>query len=161
MPFNPLKVGVIQATPALFDLERSVALVIDWIERTARQGCQLVLFPESFIPGYPRGLAFDAVVGRRTEKGRETWLDYWAHSLEADSPQTARIGEAVRKAGLFVALGVTERDPRGGTLYCSIFYFGKDGRFLGQHRKLKPTGLDPYVWGEGYWSGLLSNGRDL
>lgn len=161
MPFNPLKVGVVQATPALFDLERSVALVIDWIERAARQGCQLVLFPESFLPGYPRGLSFDAVVGRRTERGRELWLDYWTNSLEADSPHTVRIGEAVRKAGIFLALGVTERDPRGGTLYCSLFYFGPDGRFLGQHRKLKPTGLERYVWGEGNGSGLLSFDTEL
>ncbi len=161
MTFKKVKVGVVQATPVLFDLERSVDLVVDWLDRAARQGCQLVLFPESFIPGYPRGLTFDAVVGRRTERGRETWLDYWANSLEADSPHTARIGEAARKAGVFLALGVTERDPRGGTLYCSLFYFGPDGRFLGQHRKLKPTGLERYVWGEGDGNGLLSFDTDL
>lgn len=159
MPFTSVPVGVVQATPAFFNAERCVELVIDWIEKAAAQGCQLLLFPESFVPGYPRGLHFDAVVGRRTERGRDLWLEYWRNSLEADSPHTARIGEAARRAGMFVALGVTERD--GGTLYCSIFYFGTNGQFLGSHRKLKPTGLERFVWGEGDGSSLLSFDTEL
>lgn len=161
MDFKRVNVGVVQATPALFDLEKSVDLVIAWIEKGAAAGCQLLLFPESFIPAYPRGLTFEAVIGRRTDKGRETWLDYWENSLEADSTQTRRIGEAVRKAGLFVALGVTEREPVGGTLHCSLFYFGPDGTLLGRHRKLKPTGLERYIWGESDGSTLVSFDTDL
>src|SRR5919199_1474770 len=103
MEFKKVKVGVVQATPALFDIDRSVELVIDWIQKAATEGCQLLLFPESFIPCYPRGLSFDAVVGRRTERGRSVWLDYWANSIEANSSYTTRIGEAVREAGMFVA----------------------------------------------------------
>src|SRR4051812_25546014 len=98
MNFKNIRAGVVQATPALFDLEKSVDLVIDWIEKAAQEGCQLVLFPESFIPCYPRGLTFDAIVGRRTDRGRTVWLDYWANSLEVDSSQTNRIQEAVKKA---------------------------------------------------------------
>ncbi|MFD2572165.1 carbon-nitrogen hydrolase family protein [Spirosoma soli] len=161
MEFKNVKVGVVQATPALFDIERSVDLVIEWLEKAAQAGCQLVLFPESFIPGYPRGLTFDAIIGRRTEKGRTMWLDYWANSIDAKSVHTTRISEAIRKSGLFVALGVTERDPIGGTLYCSLFYFDQKGRFLGQHRKLKPTGLERYIWGESDGSTLLSFDTDL
>ncbi len=155
MQGKTIHVGVVQATPVLFDLDASVDRVIDWIDRAARAGCQLLLFPESFVPGYPRGLTFDAVVGRRTDKGRMMWFDYWTNSLAVGSPQTKRIREAVKKAGLFVALGVTEREPLGGTLYCSLFYFGPDGCFLGSHRKLKPTGLERYVWGEGDGRTLL------
>jgi nitrilase len=159
MPFTSTKVGVVQATPAFFNAERCVELVLEWIEKAAAQGCQLLLFPESFVPGYPRGLNFDAVVGRRTERGRDLWLQYWRNSLEPSSPHVARIGEAARRAGMFVALGVTERE--GGTLYCSLFYFGADGRFLGSHRKLKPTGLERFIWGEGDGSSLLSFDTDL
>jgi nitrilase len=156
MNFKTIRVGVVQATPALFDLNKSVDLVIDWIEKAAQAGCQLVLFPESFIPCYPRGLTFDAIVGRRTDKGRTVWLDYWANSLEVDSTQTRRIQEAVKKANLFVALGVTEKEPVGGTLHCALLYFGKDGRLVGKHRKLKPTGLERYIWGESDGSTLVS-----
>ncbi|GAB4052103.1 carbon-nitrogen hydrolase family protein [Spirosoma litoris] len=156
MTFKNIRAGVVQATPALFDLEKSVDLVIDWIEKAAQEGCQLLLFPESFIPCYPRGLTFDAIVGRRTDKGRSVWLDYWANSLEVESAQTIRIQEAIKKANLFVALGVTEKEPIGGTLHCALLYFGKDGRFLGKHRKLKPTGLERYIWGESDGSTLVS-----
>ncbi|WP_338875875.1 carbon-nitrogen hydrolase family protein [Spirosoma sp. SC4-14] len=159
--FKTVKVGVVQATPALFDLEASVELVIRWIEKAAQAGCRLLLFPESFIPCYPRGLTFDAIVGRRTDKSRDLWLDYWANSLEETSPYVQKIGEAVKKAGLFMALGVTERDPIGGTLHCALFYFGKDGTFLGKHRKLKPTGLERYIWGESDGRTLVSFSTDL
>lgn len=150
-----------QATPALFDLAKSVELVISWIEKGTQAGCQLLLFPETFIPCYPRGLRFDAVVGRRSEKGRAMWLDYWTNSIEVGSPEMNRISEAINKAGLFVALGVTEREPVGGSLHCSLLYFGKDGQLLGKHRKLKPTGLERFIWGQSDGDSLVSFDTEL
>jgi nitrilase len=70
MKQKKVRVGVVQATPALFDIEKTVQIVIYWIEKASAEGCELLLFPESFIPCYPRGLDFDAIVGRRTEKSR-------------------------------------------------------------------------------------------
>ena len=55
---------------------------------------------------------------------------------------------AIKKAGLFVALGVTEREGTGGSLYCSLLYFNRDGEIIGKHRKIKPTGLERYIWAE-------------
>ena len=69
-----VKVGVVQATPSLFDIEETVELVISWIKKGANESCQLLLFPESFIPCYPRGLDFDSIIGRRTDKSRNQWL---------------------------------------------------------------------------------------
>lgn len=66
-----VKIGVVQATPVFFNLEKSITKVVDWIAKGRAAGCQLLLFPESFLPDYPRGLRFDAVVGRRTEAGRD------------------------------------------------------------------------------------------
>jgi nitrilase len=80
-----IKVGVIQATPALFDVEKTIEIVISWIEKGANEGCELLLFPESFIPCYPRGLTFDAVIGRRSDKSREQWLKYWNNSIDLDT----------------------------------------------------------------------------
>lgn len=161
MPLPTVNVGVVQATPALFDLAKSVDRVVDWIQKGAEQGCQLLLFPESFIPCYPRGLRFDAVVGRRTKAGRAVWLDYWTNSIETESAEIDRIREAVRQAGMMVALGVTEREPIGGSLYCTLLYFGADGRLLGKHRKLKPTGLERYLWAESDGSTLVSFDTEL
>ncbi len=154
MEFPKIKVGVVQATPVFFDLTASIEKVVAWIEKGKQAGCQLLLFPESFLPGYPRGLRFDAVVGRRTDAGRATWLDYWANSVDVKSSILDPIKTAIQQAGIFVALGVTEREAVGGSLYCSLLYFGPDGTLLGVHRKLKPTGLERYVWAEGDGSTL-------
>lgn len=156
MSFKCVKVGVVQATPFLFDKSKTVERAIEWIEKAAQAKCELLLFPESFIPCYPRGLNFDSRIGRRTEKSREHWLDYWKNSIEYDSEEVLKIGEAVRKARMYVALGVTEREPVGGSLHCALFYFNQDGVLVGKHRKLKPTGLERYIWAESDGSTLMT-----
>ncbi len=161
MDLKKIKVGVVQATPALFDIEKTIEIVCGWIEKGAQAGCELLLFPESFIPCYPRGLSFDAVIGKRTDHGREVWLDYWNNSLDVTSDHLTIISEAVKKAGLMVALGVTEKEKIGGSLHCSLLYFGKDGTLLGKHRKLKPTGLERFIWGESDGTTLTTLDTDL
>lgn len=151
-----IKVGVIQATPALFDIAKTVEIILSWIERGAKEGCELLLFPESFIPCYPRGVRFDAVIGRRTDKSRDQWLDYWQNSIETTSEYIQVIGEAIKKANLFVALGVTEKESVGGSLHCALLYFDNQGNLIGKHRKLKPTGLERYIWAESDGSTLVS-----
>ena len=59
-------------------------------------------------------------------------------------------------ANLFVALGVTEKESIGGSLYCSLLYFDNQGKLIGKHRKLKPTGLERYIWAESDGSTLVS-----
>jgi nitrilase len=142
--------AVVQAAPVLFNRGATVEKALRLIDESARLGARLILFPEAFIPAYPRGLSFGTVVGSRSPGGRETWLRYWEHSVDVPGPVTKKLGEAAKKAGAFVAMGVIERDERGsGTLYCTLLYFGPDGRLLGKHRKLKPTAAERLIWGEG------------
>ena len=151
-----VKVAVVQAAPVLFDREASTDKVCTLIAEASSQGARLILFPEAFIPVYPRGLSFGMVVGSRTPEGRQMWGRYWENSVEVPGPVCDRIGEAARIAGAYVAVGVMERDGDfgGGTLYCHLLYFGPDGRLLGKHRKLKPTAAERLVWGEGDGSTL-------
>jgi nitrilase len=151
-----ITVAVVQAAPVLFDRRASIEKTIDLIDKAAGQGAQLVLFPEAFIPAYPRGLSFGMVVGSRTTEGRQLWQRYWDNSLAIPSPETEILGEAAREAGVYLAIGVIERDTQfsGGTLYCTLLYFGPDGQVLGKHRKLKPTGSERLIWGEGDGSTL-------
>ena len=155
-PNKLVKVGVVQATPALYDLEKTIEIILSWIEKGANEGCELLLFPESFIPCYPRGLNFDAIIGRRTDKSRDQWLDYWNNSLDITSEYVDKISAAIKKANLFVALGVTEKEEIGGSLHCSLLYFDNEGNLLGKHRKLKPTGLERYIWAESDGSTLVT-----
>jgi nitrilase len=149
-------VAVVQAAPILFHREATVEKACQLTRDAAAQGAELVLLPESFIPAYPRGLSFGTVVGSRSPEGRKTWERYWAHSVEVPGPATEALCAAAREAGVFLAVGITERESRTsrGTLYCSLLYIGPDGRLLGVHRKLKPTGSERLIWGEGDGGGL-------
>ncbi len=151
-----VKVGVVQATPALFDLAGSIKTVDKWLLQSKEASCELVLFPESFLPCYPRGIDYDAVVGKRTDKSRNQWLDYWNAAIEIGSPEFKLLSETIAKYQMMVAIGVTEKVKIGGSLYCSLWYFDKNGTFLGKHQKIKPTGLERYIWAESDGSTLVS-----
>jgi nitrilase len=96
------------------------------------------------------------VVGSRSAQGRAVWQLYWDNAVDIPGPATEAIGEAAREAGVHLAVGVIERDTQfsGGTLFCTTLYFGPDGSILGKHRKLKPTGAERLIWGEGDGSTL-------
>jgi nitrilase len=114
------------------------------------------VFPEAFVPAYPRGLSFGAVVGSRSPDGRRTWQAYWNSAVDVPGPDTRALGAAARAANAYVAVGVIERDSyfSRGTLYCTLLYFGPSGQLLGVHRKLKPTAAERLIWGEGDGSTL-------
>ena len=150
------KVAVVQAAPVLFNQDATIAKACDLIGQAAEQGAQLILFPEAFIPAYPRGLAFGTVVGSRSPVGRRIWQRYWENTVEVPGPATRKLGEAAKKANVYLAMGVIERDMERstGTVYCTLLYFGPDGRLLGKHQKLKPTAGERLIWGEGDGSTL-------
>ncbi len=150
------RVGVAQAASILFDRDRSTDKAAALIREAGSRGVRLVLLPEAFIPGYPRGLSFGMTVGSRTKQGRAIWQLYWENAVDIPGPVTEVLGVAARQAAIFAAVGVIERDleQSPGTLYCTLLYFGPDGRLLGKHRKLKPTGSERLIWGEGDGSTL-------
>ncbi|MGD9055420.1 MAG: carbon-nitrogen hydrolase family protein [Desulfobacterales bacterium] len=151
-----LKVAVVQSAPVLFDREATVQKACDLIEQAAAQDAQFVLFPEAYIPAYPRGLAFGTVVGSRSPVGRKVWQRYWENTVEVPGPTTQILAAAAKKAQVHLAMGIIERDMQRstGTLYCTLLYFGPNGRLLGKHQKLKPTAGERLIWGEGDGSTL-------
>ena len=154
--FPKTKVAVVQAAPVLFDREACIEKTVRLTQEAAGLGAKLVLFPEAFIPAYPRGLTFGAVVGSRSQTGRQTWQAYWANAVDVPGPATEALGEAARQTNVYLVVGVIERDSQfsGGTLYCTMLYFGPDGQLLGKHRKIKPTASERLIWGEGDGSTL-------
>jgi nitrilase len=148
---QPVRVAVVQAAGVPFDPQAAVETVRSKTAEAAEQGARLVLFPEAFVGGYPWGLAFGTAVGGRSEPGRRTWERYWASAIEIPGPEVDLMAEAARAAGVYLCVGVIERDSTysGGTLFCTLLYLGPDGRVLGKHRKLKPTAAERLIWGEG------------
>lgn len=146
------KAAVVQASPVAFDLPRSLEKARTLIADAARAGARLVVFPEAFLSAYPRGLDFGAVVGARTEQGREDYRRYWESSVDVPGPATETLGRMARACEVWLVMGVVERD--GGTLYCTVLFFSPDGSLLGKHRKIMPTGSERLVWGFGDGSTL-------
>ena len=142
--FPIVRVAVVQAGSVIFDREKSITKACQLVREAGEQGAELILLPEAFIPAYPRGLSFGAVIGSRSSEGRKLWGRYWANSVEIPSPSIDALGSAAKDAGAVVAVGIVERDTEysRGTLFCSTIYFDSDGKLLGKHRKLKPTGSE-------------------
>ena len=151
---KPVKAAVIQACPVLFDRDKTVEKACDLIYQARK--ADIILLPEAFIPAYPRGLGFGMRVGSRDEKGRDLWQLYFDNSLAVPGPQVTVLAKAARAAQAYVCIGVIEQGGASapGTLYCTSLYFGPDGTLLGKHRKLKPTGSERLIWGEGDGSTL-------
>ena len=151
-----MKVAVVQAESVIFNRQACLEKADDLVHEAASAGAKFVLFPEAFIPGYPRGLSFGTVVGSRSDLGRCLWEMYWDNAVSIPGPAMDFLGQLAKEAGVYLAMGVIEKDNIGSqaTLYCTIAYFGPDGRYLGKHRKLKPTAAERLIWGEGDGSTL-------
>lgn len=143
------KVAVVQAAPILFEKKACIQKVEQLTREAAERGAQLVLFPEAFIPAYPRGMSFGTVVGSRQDWGRDHWQVYWENALEVPGQDVDALGAIAAQSEVYLSIGVVERDQEHGTLYCSLLYFAPDGSLLHRHRKLKPTGTERLIWGEG------------
>ena len=147
-----VRAAVVQAAPVLFDTPRSLQKLADLAADAARQRAELVVFPEAFIGGYPKGHDFGVSVGIRSPEGREEFRRLFESAIEVPGPATEFIGKVAQDCAVHLVVGVVERD--GGTLYCSALIFGPDGRMLGKHRKLMPTAMERVIWGSGDGSTL-------
>jgi nitrilase len=143
---SSFKAAVVQAAAVGFDLEGG----LDKVARLAREahdgGAALAVFPEAFLPAYPKGITFGVVVGDRSAEGRDHFRRYFDASVRVPGPAVDRLAEIAAENALYLVIGVVERD--GGTLYCTALFFSPDG-YLGKHRKLMPTAAERLIWGFG------------
>ncbi|MDP2769623.1 MAG: carbon-nitrogen hydrolase family protein [Giesbergeria sp.] len=144
--------AVAQTATVLFDTAATVAKAETLMAEAAARGAQLLVFPEAFIGGYPKGADFHIFIGARTPEGRQDFLKYYEAAVALDGPEIAQLAQAAGAHKLYVCVGIIERD--GGTLYCTAVYLGPEGTVLGHHRKLMPTALERLVWGYGDGSTL-------
>jgi nitrilase len=127
-------------------LDRVVALTA----AAAAEGAELVVFPEAFVPGTP--IWIDS---RRIWDGDEQWFRLLAEKAVVLPSEASRLLCATaREHGVWLVVGVSERDPAGGTIYNTVLYVSPDGVIVNRHRKLVPTGSERTVWGMGDGSTL-------
>ncbi len=142
-----IRVGAVQAGSIAFDTPSTLDKLESLVADGATLGAELLVFPEAFVGGYPKGHDFGAVVGSRSDDGRDWFRRYHKSAIDLPGPEADRIGAIAREHGVNLVLGVIERD--GGTLYCSVLFYERDGSLLGKHRKLMPTAAERLIWGFG------------
>jgi nitrilase len=149
---RPVVVSGVQAGSVLFDTPRTLEKLAELAKAAREAGAQVVLFPEAFVGGYPKGRDFGVVVGRRSPEGREEFRRYFESAIAIPGPEVDFLAKVARENRLYLVTGVIERC--GGTLYCTVVFFGPEGQYLGKHRKLMPTAMERVVWGAGDGSTL-------
>ena len=85
---NHVRVAVVQAAPVMFDTTRSLQKVADLAAAAAKGGAKLVVFPEAFIAGYPKGHDFGVSVGIRTPDGRDAFRRMFDSAIDVPGPAT-------------------------------------------------------------------------
>jgi len=146
------KAAVVQAGSVLFDTPATLKKMEQRAAEAAAAGASLIVFPEAFVGGYPKGMDFGAVVGHRTPEGRRDFRRYYDSAIAVPGPETERIGQAALLHRAWMVVGVIERD--GGTLYCTALFFSSEGTLAGKHRKVMPTAMERLLWGYGDGSTL-------
>lgn len=152
MNTHQLTAAVAQSASVLLDTPATVERALAQMAEAARRGVQLLVFPEAYLGGYPKGADFHIYIGARTPQGRAEYDHYFNAAVTVDGPEIAQLAKAAAQHGMYVVVGIIERD--GGTLYCTAVYLGPQGQVLGKHRKLMPTALERLVWGFGDGSTL-------
>jgi nitrilase len=135
-----LTVAAVQATPVFLDRAGTVEVAA---RHVSAADAELVVFPESFVPGYP-----DWVWRRSPMSDGDWYARLVANSVRVDGTDLDSLRDAARDAGTTVAVGVTERSS-SDTLYNTVVYIDANGEIAGRHRKLVPTGAERLVWANG------------
>ena len=137
---------------ACLDLTRAKAL------EAAAKGAELIVFPETWIPGYPAWLDVCRDAGLWDHAPvKAVFARIAENSVSIDGPAFEHLAATARAAGATLVVGISERVDRGvgrGTLYNSLVTIGPDGKLLNHHRKLMPTYTERLVWGAGDVEGL-------
>jgi nitrilase len=139
--------AVVQAGSILFDTGRSLTKVEKYCQDAAQAGAKIVVFPEAFLGGYPKGINFGVHIGSRSPEGREEFRRYHDAAIVIPGDETATLGATAARYGIHLIVGLIEKSS--STLYCSTLIVGPDGGILGKHRKLMPTASERLIWGLG------------
>ena len=153
MAYETFTATAVQHPPVFLDLDKSIQKACDLITDAAREGARLIVFPETWLTGYPLwlDLAPSAALWD-SMAAKQVFERLYTNSLCLDDPAIQRLCKAAQKTKATVVMGMHERE--GNTLYNTTLYIGAGGKILGHHRKLVPTYTERLIWGRGDGSTL-------
>jgi nitrilase len=148
--YPKFKACAAHVAPVFLETPATVQKACSLIAEAARNGAQLIAFPESFVPGFPVWASVQAPI-----KSHDFFKRLAANSIEVPGPEVSALCEVAREHSITVSVGISERSPVSvGCLWNSNLLIGPDGTLLNHHRKLVPTFFEKLVWANGDGAGL-------
>ncbi len=151
-----LKIGMAQISPVWLNRKDTEEKVISYIKKAGSKGCDLVVFGEGILPGYPFWLSMTNGSKFNSKEQKEIHAHYLKNSVKIGEGGLGPVCLAAAENRISVYLGVIERavDRGGHSLYCSLVYINKSGEIGSVHRKLQPTYEERLTWSPGDGHGL-------
>lgn len=153
---NLLKIGLAQISPVWLNKEKTRNKIRDYIEKAGKEGCDLVVFGEALLPGYPFWLGLTHGSAWNSKMQKEIHAHYIRNSIMVEAGELDVLCRACKVSRIAAYVGIIERaQNRGGhSLYCSLVYINNEGEILSVHRKLQPTYEERLAWSHGDGHGL-------
>ncbi|WP_380058877.1 carbon-nitrogen hydrolase family protein (plasmid) [Falsihalocynthiibacter sp. SS001] len=150
-----MKTAVVQEPPVFMNRQASMERAVELVARAAKDGAELIVFPEAWFPGYPT-FVWRLAPGAGMGKTDELFALLQANSIDRSRGEMEPLQEAARENSIVIVAGYNELDGAvsGSTLYNACVTIDADGSILNNHRKLMPTNPERMVWGFGDGAGL-------
>jgi nitrilase len=154
------RVAIVQNSPVFLDLDASLAKAIRLVEEAAKRQARLIVFGETWLPGYPAWLDYCRDVALWDHRpSKNVFAKLRRNSLTVPGKETEALAQVAAELKVTLVIGANERvetGPGNGTLYNALLTFSAEGQLANHHRKLIPTYTERLVWGQGDGRGLRS-----
>jgi nitrilase len=153
---NTLKVALAQISPVWLNKEKTLGKIISSIKDAGKQNCELVVFGEGLLPGYPFWISLTNGAEWDSTLQKELHAHYIINSIQIEKGELDLICKLAQKYKIAIYLGIIERaQNRGGhSIYCSLVFINQFGEIKSVHRKLQPTYEERLTWAAGDGNGL-------
>lgn len=151
-----ITVGLAQISPVWLDKEKTRAKILDHISDAAAKECDLVVFGEALLPGYPFWLSLTHGADFNSKMQKEIHAYYARNAIQIEAGELNALCEVANERKIALYVGIIERakDRGGHSLYCSLVYIDRQGKIGSVHRKLQPTYEERLTWSPGDGNGL-------
>lgn len=153
---NTLKIGMAQISPIWLNKSETIEKLKSYIEKAGKEACELIVFGEGLLPGYPFWLSITNGSAFNSSVQKEIHAHYIKNAIQIENGELDEICDLARKNKLAIYLGIIERakDRGGHSLYCSLVFINANGEIKSVHRKLQPTYEERLAWSPGDGNGL-------
>ena len=151
-----LKIGLCQIAPVWLNKNRTLQKIMDYLHKAAKENCDLAVFGECILPGYPFWLELTGGAEFNSDIQKEIYAHYFHEAVEIENGDLSDICNFASEQSMAIYLGCLERaaDRGGHSLYCTLVYINEKGEICSTHRKLMPTYEERLVWSIGDGNGL-------